>query len=210
MYVGGRNVVIASVPIAIHLFIRPKHAWGAEREIFFPSFSPDFEKPSRQKVDELFQNITGGRDFAIKAGLGEATIPKHALSVFYHASKYNEAIVDPSGQKLKVIIELKGTHPAPPVPVPTAAQDHAGTTFQEQGLWKGALRQLQRYCDVHLECDVQTGTFKSFSQQVPGKIDGIVSTMIETAKVVRGENSGLQVLFPSLWTVKIKDKIKNS
>jgi len=111
---------------------------------------------------------------------------------------------------LKVIIELKGTHTAPPVPVPTAAQDHAGTTFQEQGLWKGALRHLQRICDVHLECDVHTGTFKSFSQQVPGTIDGIVSTMIETAKKVQGADSSSQVLFPSLWTDKIKDKIKNS
>ena len=72
-----------------------------------------------------FLKGTGGRDFGIKAGLGETTIPKHALSAFYTESKDDETIVDPSGKKLKVIIELRGTHPAPPVPVPTAAQDNA-------------------------------------------------------------------------------------
>ena len=52
--VGGRNVVIASVPIAIHLFIRPKHEWEAEREIFFPNLVAGVLFWSFDKAKKLF------------------------------------------------------------------------------------------------------------------------------------------------------------
>ncbi len=52
-------------------------------DFWYPPDSPSSSEDLNAKVDGLFQNITGGRDFGIKAGLGEATIPKHALSAFY-------------------------------------------------------------------------------------------------------------------------------
>jgi len=97
------------------------------RDFWYPSDPPSSsEDQLNAKVDRLFQNITGDGAFEIKAGLGEATIQKHALSAFYHAMKDNETMVDPSdpSRKLKVIIQLTGTHPAPPVQVvPTAPAD---------------------------------------------------------------------------------------
>jgi hypothetical protein len=166
----------------------------AESQNFW--YQPDPESSSQDelnaKVEGLFKNITGGGAFEIKVGLEEATIQKHALSAFYHASKDNETIVDPSG-KLKVIIQLTGTHPAPPVQVvPTApadAPDEEDVTrkkkFDEQGMWTNCLTQLQSLCDKHIKCDDQ-GNFLSFKQQDARTMNAIANRMIEDAKVLRG------------------------
>ena len=187
------------------------------RDFWYPSDPPSSsEDQLNAKFDRLFQNITGDGAFEIKAGLGEATIQKHALSAFYHAMKDNETMVDQSdpSRKLKVIIQLTGTHPAPPVQVvPTApadAPDEDGRKkkFDEQGMWTNCLTQLQSFCDKNIKCDDQ-GTFLSFKQQDVRTMNAIANRMIEDAKALR-KGSNLPVMFPHFWMGKIKDKIKNS
>jgi len=183
-------------------------------DFWYPADSSSSEDQLNAKVDGLFQSLTRGGAFEMKVGLGEATVQKHALSAFYHANKDNETIVDPSG-KLKVIIQLTGTQPAPPVQVvPTAPADAPGENgrkkkFGEQGMWTNCLTQLQSFCDNHMKCDDQ-GTFLSFRQQDVRTMNAVANRMIAEAKLLHGEGSNFPVMLTNFWMVKIKDKIKNS
>ena len=183
-------------------------------DFWYPADSSSSEDQLNAKVDGLFQSLTRGGAFEMKVGLGEATVQKHALSAFYHANKDNETIVDPSG-KLKVIIQLTGTQPAPPVQVvPTAPADAPGENgrkkkFGEQGMWTNCLTQLQSLCDNHMKCDDQ-GTFLSFRQQDVRTMNAVANRMIAEAKLLHGEGSNFPVMLTNFWMVKIKDKIKNS
>ena len=183
-------------------------------DFWYPADSSSSEDQLNAKVDGLFQSLTRGGAFEMKVGLGEATVQKHALSAFYHANKDNETIVDPSG-KLKVIIQLTGTQPAPPVQVvPTAPADAPGEKgrkkkFGEQGMWTNCLTQLQSFCDNHMKCDDQ-GTFLSFRQQDVRTMNAVANRMIAEAKLLHGEGSNFPVMLTNFWMVKIKNKIKNS